>query len=220
MPPATVARPDLGCWTRQAAGVNAGAVHERETVTRIIAGIARGRRIAVPAGAARPTTDRVREAMFASLDHALGGFGGTRVLDLFAGSGALGLEAASRGATDVVLVERDRAAAGVARANAATVGVPGVQVVARSVAAFLAGSPRAADLVLADPPYGMPAAEVESFLALLVGGWLAPAGVVMVERPARDGQFSWPTGLVASRDSTYGSTRLWYGQCAPEGEDP
>ncbi|MGB7983099.1 MAG: 16S rRNA (guanine(966)-N(2))-methyltransferase RsmD [Candidatus Nanopelagicales bacterium] len=189
-------------------------------MTRIIAGLARGRRIAVPAGPARPTADRVREAMFASLDHALGGFVGTRVLDLFAGSGALGLEAASRGATSVVLVERDRTAAAVARANAATVGVPGVQVLAKSVTAFLAGSAQPVDLVLADPPYAMTASEVEAFLAQLTGGWLAPGAVLMVERATRGGEISWPSGLVALRQSTYGSTCLWYGQGAPEGEDP
>ncbi len=186
---------------------------------RIISGVARGRRIAVPAGAARPTTDRVREAMFASLDHVLGGFAGTHVLDLFAGSGALGLEAASRGATQVVLVERDRAAAAVARANATTVGVPGVQVITRSVQAFLAGPAQPVDLVLADPPYAMPADEVEAFLARLTAGWLAPGGLVLVERAARGGQFRWPAGLSALRESSYGSTCLWYGRGAPDGED-
>ncbi len=189
-------------------------------MTRIIAGVARGRRIAVPSGAARPTTDRVREAMFASLDHTLGGFAGTRVLDLFAGSGALGIEAASRGASSVVLVERDRAAAAVARANAATVGVPGVQVVARAVAAFLAGPAHPFDLVLADPPYAMTATDVEALLGQLTEGWLAPGASLMIERATRGGEFVWPSGLVALRQSTYGSTCLWYGQGAPEGEDP
>ncbi len=192
----------------------------RDVVTRIIAGTARGRRLAVPSGGARPTTDRVRESMFASLDHMLGGFVGARVLDLFAGSGALGLEAASRGAAAVVLVERDRPSAAVARTNAETLGLPGVRVVAASVAAHLAGQPEPFDLVLADPPYAMPAPEVEAFLARLTGGWLAPDSVVMVERATRGGGFAWPPGLVAWRQRAYGATTLWYGQCASDGEDP
>ena len=129
-------------------------------MTRIIAGAARGRRLKVPSDGTRPTTDRVREALFARLDHLLGGFAGARVLDLFAGSGALGLEAASRGASAVVLVERDRRAAAVARANAATVGAPGVEIAAMTVAGYLAGAPRPFDLVLADPPYGVTSSEV------------------------------------------------------------
>jgi 16S rRNA (guanine966-N2)-methyltransferase len=189
-------------------------------MTRIIAGTARGRRISVPAAGARPTTDRVRESLFASLDHLLGGFAGARVLDLFAGSGALGLEAASRGATAVVLVERDRPSAAVARANAEAVGVPGIRVVAASVAAHLAGEPEPFDLVLADPPYDTAAADVEAVLGRLTQGWLAPDAVVVVERPTRGGEFHWPSGLVALRQRAYGATTLWYGQCASDGEDP
>jgi 16S rRNA (guanine966-N2)-methyltransferase len=191
-----------------------------DVVTRIIAGTARGRRITVPSAGARPTTDRVRESMFASLDHVLGGFAGARVLDLFAGSGALGLEAASRGAAAVVLVERDRPSAAVARANAETLGLSGVRVVAASVTAHLSGQPEPFDLVLADPPYSMAAAEVEAFLATLTQGWLSPDAVVMVERATRGGEFSWPPGLVALRQRAYGGTTLWYGQGASDGEDP
>jgi 16S rRNA (guanine966-N2)-methyltransferase len=193
-------------------------------MTRIIAGTARGRRLQVPAGGARPTTDRVREALFASLDHLLGGFAGTSVLDLYAGSGALGLEAVSRGAARAVLVERDRAAAAVARRNAGVVGGTGVQVVAAGVGAFLATPPDAAgapfDLVLADPPYALARAELEAVLSRLVPGWLASDAVVVVERPTRDGAFAWPAGLANVRESRYGSTTLWYGHAAPEGEDP
>jgi 16S rRNA (guanine966-N2)-methyltransferase len=158
--------------------------------------------------------------MFASLDHLLGGFAGARVLDLFAGSGALGLEAASRGATAIVLVERDRPSAAVARANAEVVGSPGVRVEAASVTAHLAGQPEPFDLVLADPPYATSAQEVEAVLARLTQGWLAPEAVVMVERATRGGEFRWPSGLVALRQRAYGATTLWYGQCASDGEDP
>jgi 16S rRNA (guanine966-N2)-methyltransferase len=161
----------------------------------------------------------VREALFASLEHLLGGFAGVRVLDLFAGSGALGLEAMSRGAADAVLVERDRATAAVARRNAGVVG-GAVHVVVGSVAGHLAGDPAPFDLVLADPPYAMPAAEVEGLLARLTQGWLAPEAVVVVERQAKGGAFTWPPGLVALREARYGSTTLWYGRGAPEREDP
>lgn len=189
-------------------------------MTRIIAGSARGRRLKVPPAGTRPTTDRVRESLFATLDHMLGGFDGLRVLDLFAGSGALGLEAASRGAGEVILVERDRAAAAVARANLAIVGAAGARVVPSPVSSFLAGAPREFDLVLADPPYAVTAAEVEAMLGRLAAGWLAGDAVVVVERARRGGEFDWPHGLVALRRSAYGETVLWYGQRAPEGEDP
>lgn len=189
-------------------------------MTRIIAGVARGRRLKVPRGPTRPTTDRVRESLFARLEHLLGGFAGARVLDLFAGSGALGLEAASRGAEVVVLVERDRSAAAVARANREVVGVGGVRVVAAPVSGFLAGPAEPFDLVLADPPYAMPGPEVESHLDRLVrGGWLAGDAVVVVERPTRGGHFRWPAGLHPVRASAFGETTLWYGRVATDGED-
>jgi 16S rRNA (guanine966-N2)-methyltransferase len=186
-------------------------------VTRIIAGTARGRRLRVPHGA-RPTTDRVRESLFASLEHMLGGFGGLEVLDLYAGSGALGLEAVSRGAARAVLVERDRAAAGVARANAGIVGGK-VEVVVASVGTYLARPASPFDLVLADPPYDLPRGRIEAVLALLARGWLADQAVVVVERPAREGDLAWPRGIVAVRRSVYGSTGLWYGRGGPRGED-
>jgi 16S rRNA (guanine966-N2)-methyltransferase len=185
-------------------------------LTRIIAGSARGRRLAVPPSGTRPTADRVREAMFATLDHLLGGFAGARVLDLFAGSGALGLEAASRGASEVLLVERDRRAADIIRANARTVGGTGVAVVERDVAGMLAGGAAAPfDLVLADPPYDMAADEVTRTLASVVsGGWLQPDGVAVVERAARGEGLIWPPGFVALRRNTYGQTSVWYGLAA------
>ena len=189
-------------------------------MTRIIAGSARGRRLAVPQTGTRPTADRVREAMFASLDHLLGGFGGTRVLDLYAGSGALGLEAVSRGADRAVLVERDRRIAAIARDNARVVAADRVDVVTSSVTGHLAGPAQPFDLVLVDPPYAMPATELEPMLATLVSRWLAPAAVVLVERARAGGEFSWPEGLSPVREASYGTTRLWYGQRAPEGEDP
>ena len=189
-------------------------------MTRIIAGTARGRRLAVPPAGTRPTADRVREAMFASLDHLLGGFAGARVLDLYAGSGALGLEAVSRGAARAVLVERERRTAAIARDNVRIVGAERVDVVIATVSAYLARTPETFDLVLADPPYAMADGEVAEVLRRLLTGWLAPDAIVVVERARGGSAPAWPTGLRALREATYGSTTLWYGQRAPEGEDP
>lgn len=151
---------------------------------RVIAGRLRGRRLESPRGrGVRPTTDRIRETMFDLLGP---GFEGLRVLDLFAGSGALGIEAISRGADQVVFVERERRALGLLRRNLdACRLLPLVRVVAAEVRAFLAG-PRPEvpfDLVLADPPYrkGWPAVVVE---LLGSGGWLGPGGRLMLESEA------------------------------------
>ncbi|HVU90590.1 MAG TPA: 16S rRNA (guanine(966)-N(2))-methyltransferase RsmD [Jatrophihabitans sp.] len=180
---------------------------------RIVAGAAKGRRLAAAAGATRPTSDRAREGLFNSLAGMLD-LDRARVLDLFAGTGAVGLEALSRGAAEAVFVESDRAAAAVLRCNAATVGLPGVRVVQRPVAAFLAGPPeRPFDLVFADPPYALAEAALAEMLATLAGGgWLAAGGVVVVERAARGPEIRWPEGLVGVRERRYGEGVLWYGR--------
>ena len=174
---------------------------------RIVAGIARGRRLAVPPGeAVRPTAARVREALFSSLQPLLLD---AHVLDLYAGSGALGLEAASRGAARVTLVERDRRTLEVLRANVAAVGLAGVEVVATDVATALAGTPPGApyDLVLADPPYRTTAAQVEGVLAAVLRH-LAPGATVVVERAREDPAPAWPAELEATRPRSYGGTTL------------
>ncbi|HYN30317.1 MAG TPA: 16S rRNA (guanine(966)-N(2))-methyltransferase RsmD [Dermatophilaceae bacterium] len=181
-------------------------------MTRIIAGRAGGRTLRTPPGrGTRPTSDRVREALFSALD-ARGAVAGARVLDLYAGSGALGLEAASRGAAAVLLVDSDRRAAGVARGNAAALGLPAVTVAAAPVATVLAGDPgQGHDLVLADPPYDLPDAELASVLgALADGGWLADGAVVVVERSSRSPQPVWPGALRPERARRYGETTLWW----------
>jgi 16S rRNA (guanine966-N2)-methyltransferase len=185
-------------------------------VTRIVAGAARGRRLKVPSGSGtRPTSDRVREALFSSLESMSGSLHGLRVLDLFAGSGALGLEAISRGAGYAMLVESDVSAVRMIRANVAAVGLGDVDVRAAPVGRVLASSPdKPFDLVLADPPYAMGASEITGLLSALEAGWLAPDAVVVVERPARGEPVTWPAGLVAVRDRRYGETRLWYGRPA------
>ena len=178
-------------------------------MSRIIGGVAGGRRLSMPKGqATRPTSDRVREGLFSALG---GDLGGVAFLDLYAGSGAVGLEAASRGATNVVLVERDARAVAVIRSNVAAVGLPDVVVRSEPVSRFLA-EPAATpfDVVFLDPPYSDPVADV--LLRLVEGEWLAPTGVVVVERASRDEGPDWPPGLVEDRSRRYGDSTLWYGR--------
>jgi 16S rRNA (guanine966-N2)-methyltransferase len=157
----------------------------------------------------------VREALFSSLESIFGSLNGLRVLDLFAGSGALGLEAVSRGAGYAMLVESDPNAVRTIRANVATVGLGEVDVQSISVRRVLAMRPdKPFDLVLADPPYAMDWDEVTDILSALTTGWLAPDAVVVIERPSRGDPVRWPSGLVAVRDRRYGETTLWYGRPA------
>jgi 16S rRNA (guanine966-N2)-methyltransferase len=189
-------------------------------VTRIISGRAGGQRLQTPAGSGtRPTSDRVREALFSRLDH-LDVLAGAAVLDLYAGSGALGLEAASRGASSVLLVESDRAAAAVARKNAALTGIPGVSVRAATVERTLAVPPPAPfDLVLLDPPYDIGEDVLERVLSALVGHhWLSEEALVVVERSARSPEPRWPAGLDAEGERRYGETRMWFAG-VPEPDD-
>jgi 16S rRNA (guanine966-N2)-methyltransferase len=185
-------------------------------MTRIVAGRARGRRLAVPPGdGTRPTADRVREALFSSLEAEFGALAGLRVLDLYAGSGALGLEALSRGAAHVLLVEAEHKAVRAITENVATVGLDGAVVQPARAEQVLAGTPAEPyDLVLADPPYALAGAAVTELLALLVDGWLATDALVVVERPRRAEPLAWPPGLVAQRERRYGETMLWYGRPA------
>jgi len=182
-------------------------------MTRLISGTAGGRRLKVPRAGVRPTGDRAREGLFNSLGSLLE-LEGARVLDLYAGSGALGLEALSRGAAEAVLVENGAGVLPVLRANVAAVGLPGAVVLPGSVPTVVGGAATAAfDLVFADPPYAAPVAEVLGVLGALCGnGWLAPDAVVVVERPSREQPWEWPTPLVGLRDRRYGEAVLRYGR--------
>ncbi|WP_205474260.1 16S rRNA (guanine(966)-N(2))-methyltransferase RsmD [Nocardioides sp. SYSU D00038] len=185
-------------------------------MTRIIGGRAGGRRLVTPRGQqTRPTSDRVREALFSSIEAWAGSWTGLRVLDLYAGSGAVGLEAWSRGAAAVTLVESDRPTAALVRSNARTLGAD-VEVVAASVATVLGRPPSAAyDVVFADPPYPLADAAVAADLAALAaGGWLAPGALVVVERSVRSPEPAWPGGVEPQRRRAYGETVLWYGHAA------
>jgi 16S rRNA (guanine966-N2)-methyltransferase len=162
----------------------------------------------VPRTGTRPTTDRVRESLFNVLASRVD-FTGASVLDLYAGSGALGLEAMSRGAASAVFVESDHRAAAVIDKNIASLGVKAA-VRRGPVAAVLAGgADRPADLVLADPPYDVPAAEIEAVLVALVdGGWATADTVVVVERATSGPPLSWPDGWRPWPVRRYGDTRL------------
>jgi 16S rRNA (guanine966-N2)-methyltransferase len=204
-------------------------------VTRIVGGRARGRRLAVPDTGTRPTSDRAREAIFSSLESLRGTFDGAAVLDLYAGSGALGLEALSRGAARVDLVESEAHAAGVIEANRKVVDgghdegsltgggarVHAVTVerwLARSQAAPRSGSGPGSgfgsgyDVVFCDPPYAVGSDEVSPVLEALRARHLLAAGAVLViERARRDPDWRWPEGFVAFRDRVYGEAHLWIG---------
>ncbi|TDD95605.1 16S rRNA (guanine(966)-N(2))-methyltransferase RsmD [Jiangella asiatica] len=183
-------------------------------MTRIVAGLAGGRRLAVPPGnRTRPTSDRVREALFSALEAGYGGsLRGLRVLDLYAGSGALGLEALSRGAEHCLLVESDPRVAAVIRTNVREVGLPGAVVAAAPVEKVLSEPPDTPyELVMVDPPYAMVGTELFGVLQALTRGWLAPDATVVVERDRRSPPVTWPDGIDAGRDRRYGETMLWYG---------
>jgi 16S rRNA (guanine966-N2)-methyltransferase len=185
------------------------------TMTRIVAGFAGSLSLQVPKNGTRPTSDRVREAIFSALE-ARDALRGARVLDLYAGSGALGLEAASRGASRVMLVERSAEAAATCRANASAVlkaaprsAAPSIEVRATAVQTFLTGSGSTYDLVFVDPPYELDDAELLATLTTLVHR-LSPHAIVCVERSSRSDQPTLPAGLDLDRQKEYGDTTLWW----------
>lgn len=190
------------------------------TVTRIIAGVAGSLRLEVPKAGTRPTSDKVREAVFSTLD-SWGFTDGTRVIDLYAGSGALGLEAASRGAVAVRLVEKNAQAAQVATRNAKVVQqafgkaatVPSVDVVRQSVQTHLDTAVVGAkwDVAFIDPPYDLGEQELSANLASLLPH-LASDAAIMVERSSRSPEPTWPDGMARIRLKEYGETVLWWAE--------
>jgi 16S rRNA (guanine966-N2)-methyltransferase len=188
-------------------------------MTRIIAGSARGRRLSVPAAGTRPTTDRVREAVFNILAARLD-FDGLAVLDLFAGSGALGLEALSRGAGSVVFVESDVKAVKVIEANIRASGLSGASVVRRRVADHVERGNAAFDLVFADPPYDLVDRDIADLLADLAGGPVSRGGLVVLERGARSIATAWPEAFGEVLIRRYGETRIEMAEClAPTADE-
>ncbi|MBC7517510.1 MAG: RsmD family RNA methyltransferase [Microbacteriaceae bacterium] len=190
-------------------------------MTRIIAGFAGSLTIEVPGVGTRPTSDRVREAIFSALN-SRDVLEGARVLDLYAGSGALGLEAASRGAATVTLVESDARAAATCRKNTALVlrnaGVASgltIDIVAVSVQSFLGRTTaRAVTIAFLDPPYDLPEAELTRDLALLTAT-LAPDAVVVIERSSRSPEPIWPPGLALDKLKKYSDTAVWIARAEP-----
>jgi len=182
-------------------------------VSRIVAGRYRGRRLVTPAGSdTRPTSDRVREALFNTLE-SMTELTGARFADLYAGSGAVGLEAASRGASCVLLVEADPRAGRAARRNIeALAAAPAVRLAPARVERLVGAPPDAPyDVVFADPPYALPDDDLAAMLVALVRhGWLRPDAVVAVERFGRGEPPRWPDELVEARVRRYGETALWY----------
>ncbi|GAB3802331.1 16S rRNA (guanine(966)-N(2))-methyltransferase RsmD [Humibacter antri] len=192
-------------------------------MTRIVSGFAGSLSLAVPRSGTRPTSDRVREAMFSSLE-AMDAVSGMNVLDLYAGSGALALEAVSRGAASAVLVEQNGQAADVCRANTAAVlkandrartGTrPRAQVRQTSVRSYLAQpADRSMDLVFLDPPYDVTDDELSEALTALVPR-LSEDALVVVERSARSPEPRWPDALELLRSKSYGETAVWFAQPA------
>jgi len=204
-----------------------------EGVARVIAGEAGGRRLAVPGGReTRPTSDRAREGLFATISSIAGSLAGARVLDLYAGSGAVGLEALSRGAGHVLLVEAGARAGRVIRANIATLGLSGAEVIVDRVERVLVRGPGGPDgpdgpdgdarydVVFADPPYALDGEEVSAMLTALADrAWLAPGALVIVERATRSGPVRWPAGYVQDRARRYGEATFWYGLAAGTPEE-
>jgi 16S rRNA (guanine966-N2)-methyltransferase len=196
---------------------------------RLLAGSAGGRRLSVPAGSGtRPTSERAREGLFSTLA-SLTDLSGAAVLDLYAGSGAVGLEALSRGARSAVLVDNDPRAVRTLRANAAALALPGVQIypvsVERWLASCVAGTEvtgkgeatddptgiearGAFDIAFLDPPYAL---DITGALAALPAV-LAPGAVVVVERATRGPQLPWPAGFQPVKARRYGEGTLWYGR--------
>lgn len=191
-------------------------------MTRIVAGSAKGRTLAVPKSGTRPTSERVREALFSRLDH-MNVLEGATVLDLFAGTGALGLEALSRGAARATLVEKASAAARVASANVRATGLP-ARVVTADVRAYLGGRGGEAltgenDLVFIDPPYDIPEGDMTTVLSALAP-WVGPDSLIVVERSTRAPAPTWPPFLVLEDTRAWGETVAYFaGPPLPKDEE-
>lgn len=193
-------------------------------MTRVIAGRAGGRLLAVPPGnRTRPTSDRAREGLFSTWQSLLGGpLEGERVLDLYAGSGAVGLEALSRGAGHVLLVEADARAVRTVRENVTSLRLPGAEVRSGKAEQIIRTEPPGEpyDIVFLDPPYAVTDDDLrEILLTLRSGGWLTEDALVTVERSTRGGEFAWPPGFEAIRARRYGEGTFWYGRAASTCED-
>jgi 16S rRNA (guanine966-N2)-methyltransferase len=190
-------------------------------MTRIIGGDFRGRSIKVPDAETRPTSSRVREAIFSSVEHAVSGLDDLRVLDLFSGSGAFGIESISRGAAEAVLIEKDLRAADTLHTNVANFGIKNARVVIADAFSEVAQkSGRGTfDVAFIDPPYVFEDQDVNLLISNLVANdWLNDYALIVVERGSRS-QVQWPESVEELRKKVYGDTSIWYGQYLAN-EDP
>jgi len=185
---------------------------------RIIAGSSKGKTLLSPPEATRPTSDRAREGLFSSLESEFGSMNDLAFLDLFTGSGAVGVEALSRGATSVYAVEQHEATANVARKNFELVNSPDgdFAVINSSVERFLIspGLPKGFtfDIIFMDPPYPMPNEEIEKILRTIYeNGLLANRGLIAIERESRSKPFAWPEPFIAEKIRSYGQGSIFYG---------
>ena len=187
---------------------------------RIIAGLAKGRTLSTIAGATRPTSDRAREGLFSSLLSEFGDFVGLNVLDLFAGSGAIGLEALSRGAQIVHAVEKDESAIHTIKTNSDLVSKSGTtgtfHAYSMSALKFLEGvAPSQYDIVYVDPPYDFSDVELYKCLVRLrEAEFLKSGAVVAIERANRGAEIKWPGGYEPLRQRKYGQAVIYYGKVA------
>ncbi|SER19079.1 MULTISPECIES: 16S rRNA (guanine(966)-N(2))-methyltransferase RsmD [Lentzea] len=184
-------------------------------MTRIVAGSAGGRRLKVPPKGTRPTSERVREALFSSLE-SLMDLDGARVLDLYAGSGALGFEALSRGAGHATFVESDKRAADVLKGNAKELGFANTTIANRTAEAYVLAEGEEFDVVFADPPYAVGDDELAKVLKGIVPR-LTQDAVLIVERASRSGEPAWPEGVESLRAKRYGDTAVYWGQVRSDG---
>ena len=184
-------------------------------MTRVIAGEHKGRELKVPKSVTRPTSSKVREAIFSTVNHALSGLTDLRVLDLYAGSGAYAIEALSRGAHDAVAIEKDSRAAQVIKSNCESLNLTNLKTVTMDVHTALSGQPQFGkfDLVFIDPPYAVTDSAISHLLESLVHGWLTDGALVVVER-AKNSVLTAPAELPEFARKVYGDTSVWYGQYA------
>ena len=185
---------------------------------RVIAGMAKGRNLISPIGTTRPTSDRAREALFSSLESEFGSLNNLSMLDLYCGSGAVGVEALSRGAAIVTAIDNDEKATNIARQNFEIIeklaGIGTYSVITMSAGKFLdkpADLPY--DIVFLDPPYELPNNEIEKNLSSLMSNkYLKPSTVIAIERDSKSRPLTWPTGLSEVKERKYGAATIYYAE--------
>ena len=182
---------------------------------RIIAGSSKGKTLFSPPDTTRPTSDRAREGLFSSLESEFGSISGLNVLDLFSGSGAVGVEALSRGAAHVYSIQQHEATARVASKNFELVNNPeGKFAVINSSALRFVSSPRqlAFDIIFMDPPYDVGNTDIEELITNIdTQGLLSERGIIAIERASKKTPFEWPAPFIQEKIRSYGQGSIFYG---------